>query len=883
MRFGKIKAISQTSRVNIAGYTEEIGEFGLKGWISDLPDLELSLVSGSRSITLKPRFVRRADLVWSKGIGFYAQIPLDCGFHIFKVRLRHIPTSTEIELQNAHTGSVTHIIYKEPPVGDHDEILIEFINASGGSSELIGRALGCLKNVTQVKKLSVDVLFVDGMNGGASSRYRVQHIAQGLRRLGKNVVVLSSNSLAQLVNRPIAAELVVFFRCPHWSPFSDFADRMRSSGSIICYDIDDYVFDSSIIPHIDGVRFLNKDEMSQYVVGMDAYKEFIKNSDMVTVSTKYLKEVVTKYGKPAYVVRNTLSFTEINYFRVNKTSGLIRGDDFVVGYYSGTKTHQADFSVVVPALVDFMMQYGNVKLRIVGQLDINEFPQLARFSHRIHSVEIMPHHEMLEDQRNCDLIIAPLEVRNPFCEAKSELKFFEASLAGRPFIASATNTFVDATCDGRFALIAQGDSEWRKAFDAVYKNYGLAAQTAELAFEYVCENYNEVAGARDALSSYQHFSQVRRANSDAPISATALRVRDNSTPVSDVAFIIPDVVIGGGGHRKIFRLCLGLEWAGYSTALYVLSNRSTLEISHDIERHFYQLKAEIYNFGKVILPHKAVVCTSWATAYEFRNVRFDGVKCYFVQDFEPMFFSVGSEYIKAISTYTLDYELICFGNWVAARIKDEVERSPYVIPFTIDHDVYSPPLAEARDVDLLIFARPSQSRRCFELIMEGVRHLVRVRPDTRIGLFGEPSYDKFEFEYENFGLISDLHALAALYKRSRVGLCFSTTNPSLLGYEMIACGTSLVDVRIKHYELNFGGDELVKYCCGTPESIASACDSLLANADELKRRRRLGYKFIKKMPGDRKLIEEFIRVISDLGVAPGAELPPRTMSVGAKK
>jgi glycosyltransferase involved in cell wall biosynthesis len=98
---------------------------------------------------------------------------------------------------------------------------------------------------------------------------------------------------------------------------------------------------------------------------------------------------------------------------------------------------------------------------------------------------------MIRDQLSCDLIIAPLEVGNPFCEAKSELKFFEAALAGCPVIASATRTFSEASEDGSLAELATTSEQWLQAFRNIYRNYPAALERAQRARQVVREKYSQ--------------------------------------------------------------------------------------------------------------------------------------------------------------------------------------------------------------------------------------------------------------------------------------------------------------------------------------------------------------------------------------------------------
>jgi SAM-dependent methyltransferase/uncharacterized protein YbaR (Trm112 family) len=59
--------------------------------------------------------------------------------------------------------------------------------------------------------------------------------------------------------------------------------------------------------------------------------------------------------------------------------------------------------------------------------------------------------------------MAPLEVTNPFCEAKSELKFFESALADVPVIASPTGPFRRAIRHQETGFLASSPDEWQNS------------------------------------------------------------------------------------------------------------------------------------------------------------------------------------------------------------------------------------------------------------------------------------------------------------------------------------------------------------------------------------------------------------------------------------
>jgi glycosyltransferase involved in cell wall biosynthesis len=75
----------------------------------------------------------------------------------------------------------------------------------------------------------------------------------------------------------------------------------------------------------------------------------------------------------------------------------------------------------------------------------------------------VPLERLAEEVARFDINLAPLEVGNPFCEAKSELKFFEAALAGVVTIAFPTGPFRRAIRHGETGFLAETQREWHDA------------------------------------------------------------------------------------------------------------------------------------------------------------------------------------------------------------------------------------------------------------------------------------------------------------------------------------------------------------------------------------------------------------------------------------
>ena len=89
---------------------------------------------------------------------------------------------------------------------------------------------------------------------------------------------------------------------------------------------------------------------------------------------------------------------------------------------------------------------------MAGPLEIGT--EFDKYQSRIKRMAYVPRRENYRNIAGVDINLAPLEIGNPFCESKSELKFFEAGLLGVPTVATATRTFCEAISDGKDGFVA---------------------------------------------------------------------------------------------------------------------------------------------------------------------------------------------------------------------------------------------------------------------------------------------------------------------------------------------------------------------------------------------------------------------------------------------
>jgi len=118
-------------------------------------------------------------------------------------------------------------------------------------------------------------------------------------------------------------------------------------------------------------------------------------------------------------------------------------------------------------------------------LDFEEFPALRGLEDRIEWRDLVPLERLPDEVARFDINLAPLEVGNPFCEAKSELKFFEAALSGVATIASPTGPFRRAIRNGETGFLASTPGEWSDALETLIADPSLGRRISTAALREV--------------------------------------------------------------------------------------------------------------------------------------------------------------------------------------------------------------------------------------------------------------------------------------------------------------------------------------------------------------------------------------------------------------
>jgi len=349
---------------------------------------------------------------------------------------------------------------------------------------------------------SGDILFITG-GVGDSAKYRCWRQAEELSLHGFrcSVTVQDNPFLPRYADK---FKIFIFHRVLFTPSVKKMVERIKAQKKEIIFETDDLVHDPKYLKNMDYFKKMNKFEWMLYKDGVGS--EILKDEYVKTcvTTTTYLAEKLREYGKRVFISKNKLSNYDIDLAeKVLKDKSIDESRALVkikIGYFSGTASHDKDFEVVKNVLSDILEKFPQTEIHLVGPLEIDDI--YAKFGERVKKHPFAPWEKHLENIAGADINIVPLEIGNPFCESKSELKFIEAGIVGVPTVAAATQTFQGAIEDGIDGFVAGDDEEWKKKLEKLILDSDLRKSMGERARQKVLREYTNKNSHNEEYYAY---------------------------------------------------------------------------------------------------------------------------------------------------------------------------------------------------------------------------------------------------------------------------------------------------------------------------------------------------------------------------------------------
>ena len=349
-----------------------------------------------------------------------------------------------------------------------------------------------------MRSTSLKILILSEVRGD-TRRYRALHLVEQLRLLGVHCefVHMADPGIWEKAAQPWDG--VVFQRVAFGGHVERLVDQFRRRGTLILSDFDDLIFDPEAFQYIDSPDFVDPIRAEMYVENMRNIHRMLMECEGVLASTDFLAQRIAQMGKPVWIHRNAFSLEMLAQAEKARAEKQLRPDRIVIGYASGTLTHNRDFELVKPAVQAVMRRHSQTVLRLVGPLDPGG--GWEGLEGRLKRMKLVPWRKLPEVLAGFDINLAPLVKDNPFAQSKSEIKYMEAAMVETPTIASATDAFCFAIRDGENGLLAEDAGGWEASIERLVQEPEMRVQLGKMAYQMVRENYHPVRRAQQLAAT----------------------------------------------------------------------------------------------------------------------------------------------------------------------------------------------------------------------------------------------------------------------------------------------------------------------------------------------------------------------------------------------
>ena len=319
--------------------------------------------------------------------------------------------------------------------------------------------------------LATRVLIVAEASIPQCLKYRVVQRQEAFRRLGVECTWRSWGDRAACRAALQTHSHAIFYRVPAEESVLALVAEARRLRVPTWWEADDLIFDEAAIRASEGLTRLGRRTIEALVHGADLYRRAMLACDAAIASTPRLAEAMERAGmEDVCVIANgldaqTLAAAEAARAAADEgheADGAHAADESLVRivYGSGTNAHDVDFLEAAPAIARVLDRCSQARLRLVGSVAVPAC--LERHADRIERLPARGFEDYLHVLAGGDIAIAPLEDA-AFSDAKSAIKYLEASILGLPSVCSPRAAFASMIVDGVNGLLSDDDQSWEEA------------------------------------------------------------------------------------------------------------------------------------------------------------------------------------------------------------------------------------------------------------------------------------------------------------------------------------------------------------------------------------------------------------------------------------
>jgi len=338
-------------------------------------------------------------------------------------------------------------------------------------------------------KKGKNVLFITGEPRNATSYYRCEIPKLQLELQGWTTDIIYEKFVDRIIlemqKKPkLNYSHIIFYRTPLSRSNEILIEMARERKIKTIFSIDDFLYRKDLLTELDYTKYLDPSDAKRFLERAEGMYQMMLKCDAAITSTEYISKVIKKVTKkPVFVNRNGIKedYSDLLKHKRKKANS----EKVVLGYFSGSETHDRDFSIVFTRLKRFLDTYKNTELWVGGHIKLdfkNERDEIKKFP-------FMPRAKFMELMLEVDINLLPLEYTE-FNKGKSEIKFIEAALLEIPTVASAVGDLSTVIKHQETGFLVKKKYEWDTYLVDLINSQRLRLDIGRAARKSVLKNYN---------------------------------------------------------------------------------------------------------------------------------------------------------------------------------------------------------------------------------------------------------------------------------------------------------------------------------------------------------------------------------------------------------
>jgi len=326
------------------------------------------------------------------------------------------------------------------------------------------------------------LLIITGEPRNATSYYRCEIPKAQLEKFNWPLDIVYEDRVDELDISEY--KCVIFYRTPLTKSNAKVLETAKTKGIKTIFSVDDFVYRRDLLEKLDYTKYLDRQDAQRLMDRADGMLELMRQCDAGIASTEYLAKDMRKHIKgEVFVARNGI----LKSYEYLLDSGSMLhpiNSKVVLGYFSGSETHDRDLALIWPVLKQILQKYQKVELWVGGRINF-DFGEYAKYVKRL---PFMNREKFMKMKRNISINLFPLE-DTEFNRGKSEIKFTESALIEVPTIASKVGD-MGSIITPQIVVLCKDSKDWYDNLEKLISDEIYRIKLGKHARKYVLENYS---------------------------------------------------------------------------------------------------------------------------------------------------------------------------------------------------------------------------------------------------------------------------------------------------------------------------------------------------------------------------------------------------------